>query len=29
MHPNKYETMSAEELQARLDLLRLEVGNRR
>jgi transitional endoplasmic reticulum ATPase len=29
MLPKKYETMSAEELQARLDLLRLEVGNRR
>ena len=29
MLPKKYETMSAEELQARLDLLRLECGNRR
>ena len=29
MLPRKYQTMSAEELQARLDLLRLECGNRR
>jgi SpoVK/Ycf46/Vps4 family AAA+-type ATPase len=29
MLPRKYQTMSAEELQARLELLRLEVGNRR
>jgi transitional endoplasmic reticulum ATPase len=29
MLPKKYETMSAEELQARLDVLRLECGNRR
>ncbi len=29
MLPAKYQTMSAEELQARLDLLRLECGNRR
>jgi SpoVK/Ycf46/Vps4 family AAA+-type ATPase len=29
MLPRKYQTMSAEELQARLELLRLECGNRR
>jgi hypothetical protein len=29
MLPRKYQSMSAEELQARLDLLRLECGNRR
>ncbi len=29
MLPKKYQTMSADELQARLDLLRLEIGNRR
>lgn len=29
MLPQKYQTMSAEELQARLELLRLECGNRR
>jgi SpoVK/Ycf46/Vps4 family AAA+-type ATPase len=29
MLPKKYETMGAEELQARLDVLRLECGNRR
>jgi SpoVK/Ycf46/Vps4 family AAA+-type ATPase len=29
MLPKKYQTMSAEELQARLELLRLECGNRR
>ena len=29
MLPKKYETMSAEELQARLEILRLECGNRR
>jgi transitional endoplasmic reticulum ATPase len=29
MLPLKYQTMSAEELQARLELLRLECGNRR
>lgn len=29
MLPLKYQTMSAEELQARLELLRMEVGNRR
>src|SRR6185369_11519378 len=29
MLPRKYQTMSADELQARLELLRLECGNRR
>jgi hypothetical protein len=29
MLPKKYQTMSGEELQARLEVLRLECGNRR
>jgi hypothetical protein len=29
MLPKKYQTMSGEELQARLELLRIECGNRR
>jgi len=29
MLPKKYQTMSTDELQARLELLRLECGNRR